>query len=65
MVAECRTISHGQAMTTYATKNNRADIVFTQNLDDTLPPMGMWGEMQTIQQRYEPNPSLTLGKKIS
>ena len=54
MVAECRTISHGQAMTTYATKNNRADIVFTQNLDDTLPPMGMWGEMQTIQQRYEP-----------
>lgn len=54
MVAECRTISHGAAMTIYATKNNRADIVFTQNLDDTLPPVGMWGAMKTIQQRYEP-----------
>lgn len=54
MIANCRTISHGAAMTTYATKNNRADIVFTQNLDDTLPPMGLWGEMLTIQQKYAP-----------
>lgn len=54
MIANCRTISHGAAMTTYATKNNRADIVFAQNLDDTLPPMGLWGEMLTIQQKYAP-----------
>lgn len=54
MIANCRTISHGAAMTTYATKNNHADIVFTQNLDETLPPMGLWGEMLTIQQKYAP-----------
>ena len=42
MIAKASAIQHGQAMTNYATKNNRADIVKTNHLSEGLPPMGMW-----------------------
>ena len=45
MIAKASAIQHGQAMTNYATKNNRADIVKTNHLSEGLPPMGMWDEM--------------------
>lgn len=45
MIAKASAIQHGQAMTNYATKNNRADIVKTNHLSEELPPMGMWDEM--------------------
>ena len=55
MIAKARSISHGSAMTNYATKHNRADIVLTRNLDEGLTPLAMWGAMETIHQKYEPN----------
>lgn len=54
MIAKARPISHGSAMTNYATKHNRADIVLTRNLDVGLTPLAMWGAMETIHQKYEP-----------
>ena len=68
MIAKARSISHGSAMTNYATKHNRADIVLTRNFDDGLTPLAMWGAMETIDQKYEPkfrrkpvkNPTLRL-----
>ena len=54
MIAKARSISHGSAMTNYATKHNRADIVLTRNLGDGLTPLAMWGAMETIHQKYEP-----------
>ena len=68
MIAKARSISHGSAMTNYATKHNRADIVLTRNLGDGLTPLAMWGAMETIHQKYEPkfrrkpvkNPTLRL-----
>ena len=54
MIAKARSISHGSAMTNYATKRNRADIVLTRNLDEGLTPLAMWGAMETIHQKYEP-----------
>ena len=68
MIAKARSISHGSAMTNYATKHNRADIVLTRNLDEELTPLAMWGAMETIHQKYEPkfrrkpvkNPTLRL-----
>ena len=54
MIAKARPISHGSAMTNYATKHNRADIVLTRNLDEGLTPLAMWGAMETIHQKYEP-----------
>ena len=54
MIAKAKSISHGSAMTNYATKNNRADIVLTHNLDEGLTPLAMWGAMETIQQKYAP-----------
>ncbi len=68
MIAKARSISHGSAMTNYATKHNRADIVLTRNLDEGLTPLAMWGAMETIHQKYEPkfrrkpvkNPTLRL-----
>ena len=54
MIAKAKPISHGSAMTNYATKHNRADIVLTRNLDDGLTPLAMWGAMETIHQKYEP-----------
>lgn len=45
MISKASAIQHGQAMTNYATKNNRADIVKTNHLSEGLPPMGMWDEM--------------------
>ena len=68
MIAKARTIPHGAAMTNYATKHNRADIVLTRNFDEGLTPLAMWGAMETIHQKYEPkfrrkpvkNPTLRL-----
>ena len=68
MIAKARSISHGSAMTNYATKHNRADIVLTRNFDEGLTPLAMWGAMETIHQMYEPkfrrkpvkNPTLRL-----
>ena len=54
MIAKARSISHGSAMTNYATKHNRADIVLTRNLSEGLTPLAMWGAMETIHQKYEP-----------
>ena len=54
MIAKARSISHGSAMTNYATKHNRADIVLTRNLDEELTPLAMWGAMETIHQKYAP-----------
>lgn len=54
MIAKARSISHGSAMTNYATKHNRADMVLTRNLGDGLTPLAMWGAMETIHQKYEP-----------
>ncbi len=54
MIAKAKPISHGSAMTNYATKHNRADIVLTRNLDEELTPLAMWGAMETIHQKYAP-----------
>ena len=54
MIAKARSISHGSAMTNYATKHNRADIVLTRNLGEGLTPLAMWGAMETIHQKYKP-----------
>lgn len=60
MIAKATAIQHGQAMTNYATKNNRADIVKTNHLSEGLPPMGMWDEMvlhqSMFKQRYAKKP---------
>ena len=60
MIAKATAIQHGQAMTNYATKNNRADIVKTNHLSDGLPPMGMWDEMvlhqSLFKQKYAKKP---------
>ena len=55
MISKGKSISHGAAMTNYATKHNRADIVLTRNLDEGLTPLAMWGAMETIHQKYAPN----------
>ena len=52
MIATARPIPHGQAMTSYATKNFRADIVKTNLLTEHLPPMGMWDEMVLHMNRF-------------
>lgn len=54
MIAKAKSISHGSAMTNYATKHNRADIVLTRNLGEGLTPLAMWGAIETIHQKYEP-----------
>ena len=60
MIAKATAIQHGQAMTNYTTKNNRADIVKTNHLSEGLPPMGMWDEMvlhqSMFKQRYVKKP---------
>ena len=60
MIAKATAIQHGQAMTNYATKNNRADIVKTNHLSEGLPPMGMWDEMvlhqSLFKQKYAKKP---------
>ena len=68
MIAKAKSIPHGAAMTNYATKHNRADIVLIRNFDDGLTPLAMWGAMETIHQKYAPkfrrkpvtNPTLRL-----
>lgn len=68
MIAKAKSISHGSAMTNYATKHNRADIVLTRNFDEGLSPLAMWGAMETIHQKFVPkfrrkpvkNPTLRL-----
>ena len=52
MVATARPIEHGQAMTNYATKDFRADIVKVNLLTEDLPPMGMWDEMVLHMNRF-------------
>lgn len=54
MIAKVRSIQHGAAMTNYATKHNRADIVLTRNLDEGLTPLAMWEAMEIIHQKYAP-----------
>ena len=54
MIAKAKSIPHGEAMTNYATKHNRADIVLTRNFDEGLTPLAMWGAMETIHQKYAP-----------
>ena len=54
MIAKGQSISHGSAMTNYATKHNRADIVLTRNFDEGLTPLAMWGAMETIHQKFAP-----------
>ena len=53
MIAKASAIQHGQAMTNYATKNNRADIVKANHLSEGLPPMGMWDEMVLHQSMFK------------
>jgi len=52
MIATARSIAHGQAMTNYATKDFRADIVKVNLLTEDLPPMGMWDEMVLHMNRF-------------
>ena len=54
MIAKAKSIPHGAAMTNYATKHNRADIVLTRNFDEGLTPLAVWGAMETIHQKYAP-----------
>lgn len=54
MIATATSIAHGAAMTNYATKHNRADIVLTRNLDEGLTPLAMWGAMEVVHQKYAP-----------
>ena len=53
MIAKARPIEHGQAMTNYATKDFRADIVKVNLLTEDLPPMGMWDEMVLHMNRFK------------
>ena len=53
MVATARPIEHGQAMTNYATKDFRADIVKVNLLTEDLSPMGMWDEMVLHMNRFK------------
>lgn len=53
MIATARPIAHGQAMTNYATKDFRADIVKVNFLTEDLPPMGMWDEMVLHMNRFK------------
>lgn len=53
MIATARPIAHGQAMTNYATKVFRADIVKVNLLTEDLPPMGMWDEMVLHMNRFK------------
>lgn len=53
MVATATPIEHGQAMTNYATKDFRADIVKVNLLTEDLPPMGMWDEMVLHMNRFK------------
>ena len=53
MIATARPIAHGQAMTNYATKDFRADIVKVNLMTENLPPMGMWDEMVLHMNRFK------------
>ena len=53
MVATAKPIAHGEAMTNYATKDNRADLVKVNLLTEDLPYMGMWDEMVLHMNRYK------------
>ena len=53
MIATARPIAHGQAMTNYATKDFRADIVKVNLMTEDLPPMGMWDEMVLHMNRFK------------
>ena len=53
MIATAKPIAHGEAMTNYATKDNRADLVKVNLLTEDLPYMGMWDEMVLHMNRYK------------
>ena len=53
MIATARPIAHGEAMTNYATKNERADFVKVNLLTEDLPYMAMWDEMVLHMNRYK------------
>lgn len=53
MIAKARTIPHGEAMTQYTMRNNRADIVKVNLLSEGLPYMGMWEEMCMHMERFK------------
>ena len=53
MIATAKPIAHGQAMTNYATKDFRADVVKVNLLTEDLPPMGMWDEMVLHMNRFK------------
>ena len=53
MIATAKPIAHGEAMTNYATKNERADLVKVNLLTEDLPYMGMWDEMVLHMNRYK------------
>lgn len=52
MIAYARAIAHGKAMTQYATKNCRADLVKVNLLSEGLPYMGLWEEMCLHMERF-------------
>ena len=53
MIATAQPIAHGHAMTNYATRDFRADIVKVNLLTEDLPPMGMWDEMVLHMNRFK------------
>jgi len=53
MIATARPIAHGEAMTNYATKDNRADLVKVNLLTEDMPYMGMWDEMVLHMNRFK------------
>ena len=54
MMAKERGVPTGAGLTSYLTRNERADIVKTNLLTEGLPPQGMWDEMHLHFKRYVP-----------
>ncbi len=52
MIAKCHSVPHGEALTNYTTRNERADIVKTNLLNDGIPNMAMWEAMALHIDRY-------------
>ncbi len=63
MIANCHSVAHGEALTNYTTKNERADIVKTNLLNDGIPHMAMWEAMALHIDRYKANFSRTPVRK--
>ena len=54
MMAKERGVPTGAGLTSYLTRNERADIVKTNLLTEGLSPQGMWDEMHLHFKRYAP-----------